>query len=298
MLVFSALTGWLLLGGLVLATGAIVGQWVILPRTRAAGVAQSSGLHRSASHLGVGAAILLPLAMVLFFVRQVAEFRDPFAPWLEDASLLLTATAWGRVWFLGLIGSVITAVGFSLAVLGRPAGWVVATLGVLALSTFPAFTGHASGGDGPTALMVAADSLHVLAAGSWIGGLTLVLFLEFRSRSTAAPGPSLLPALVPAFSPLAVACVAVLVVTGTLASWVHLEGIAALVTTAYGRLLSLKLAVVAIVMLLGANNWKRLTPRLGDPGGQHAMRRSAVTELILAHVVLLLTAMLVRTSPM
>lgn len=242
--------------------------------------------------------MLLPLAMVLFFVRQVAEFRDPFAPWLEDASLLLTATPWGRVWVLGLIGSVIMAVGFGLAALERPAGWVIATLAVLGLSMFPAFTGHASGGDGPTALMVAADSLHVLAAGSWIGGLTLVLFSEFRFRSSAAPESSLLPALVPAFSPLAVACVAVLVATGALASWVHLDGVIELFTTAYGRLLSLKLLLVAVVMLLGANNWKRLTPMLGEAGGHEAMTRAAATEMILAQAVLLVTAILVRTSPM
>ena len=255
-------------------------------------------LRQGASSMGMGAAVVLPVAMVLFFVRQVAEFRDPFAPWLEDAELLLTATAWGRVWVLGLIGSVITAVGFGLAARERPAGWVVATLGVLGLSTFPAFTGHASGGDGSTVLMVAADSLHVLAAGSWIGGLTLVLLLELRSRSSDEERSSLLPALVPAFSPLAVGCVAVLVVTGVLASWVHVESIGALFTTAYGRLLSLKLVVVAIVMLLGGNNWKRLTPRLGEPGGQEAMRRAAVTEMILAQVVLVLTAILVRTPPM
>jgi putative copper export protein len=146
--------------------------------------------------------------------------------------------------------------------------------------------------------MVAADTLHVFAAGSWIGGLLLVLYLEVRSRSSAGEGGSLLPDLVPAFSPLAVASVVVMIVTGTLASWVHVGSFTTLFTTRYGRLLSLKLLLVAIVMVLGANNWKRLTPKLGDPGGPRAMRRAAVTEVILAQAVLLLTAILVRMSPM
>ena len=107
-----------------------------------------------------------------------------------------------------------------------------------------------------------------------------------------------MPDLVPAFSPLAVASVVVMIVTGTLASWVHVGSFTTLFTTRYGRLLSLKLLLVAMVMVLGANNWKRLTPKLGDPGGPRAMRRAAVTEVILAQAVLLLTAILVRMSPM
>lgn len=298
MLAFSALTGWLLFGGLIGVTGAVAGRWIILPRVRGVARAQGPVLRDATSRLGLGAAVLLSLAMCLFFVRQVSEFRDPFAPWVEDARILLTATSWGRVWVLGLTGSFVTAVGFGLAAAGWKPGWWVATLGVLGLSTFPAFTGHASGGDGPTGLMVAADTLHVFAAGSWIGGLLLVLYLEVRSRSSAGEGGSLLPDLVPAFSPLAVASVVVMIVTGTLASWVHVGSFTTLFTTRYGRLLSLKLLLVAIVMVLGANNWKRLTPKLGDPGGPRAMRRAAVTEVILAQAVLLLTAILVRMSPM
>jgi len=136
--------------------------------------------------------------------------------------------------------------------------------------------------------------------GAWIGTLGLILMLEARHRRNGDQGPdgSLLPTLVPRFSPVAVASVATLVITGVLAAWIHLGSLSALVGSHYGRLLLLKVAVVLVVLGLGAVNWRRLTPLLGETSGQRGMRRAATLEFVLANVVLLVTALLVRTSPM
>ena len=107
-----------------------------------------------------------------------------------------------------------------------------------------------------------------------------------------------MPSLVPAFSPVAMVSVATLVLTGSVASWAHLESVSSLWTTPYGRLLLLKVVVVAGVLAMGALNWRRLTPRLSEEDGPRAMRRSALVELALANVVLIVTAVLVRTSPL
>ncbi len=63
----------------------------------------------------------------------------------------------------------------------------------------------------------------------------------------------------------------------------------------YGRFLSVKVALVGLVMLLGAINWKRLTPRLGTDEGNAGMVRGASIELALARLVLLITALLIQT---
>jgi len=251
----------------------------------------------SAARFGLWAATLLTAAMALVFVRQLVEFHDPFATWAEDASLLLGATDWGRSWKLGSAATLLSVVGFWLALQGKRAGWGVATAAVLAVGAFPAFTGHANVGDLRT-LTLLADTLHVWAAGGWAGGLALVLFLEVRQRRSAGgASPSLLPSLVPRFSRLALVSVAVLVATGVFASWVQLEGLGALFRTNYGRILLLKLALVAGMLGLGALNWRRLTPRLAEPAGARAMRRAAATELALAALVFAVTAILVRSSP-
>ena len=85
------------------------------------------------------------------------------------------------------------------------------------------------------------------------------------------------------------ACVATLVLTGSYAAWLHVDSFAALVSTVYGRTLTLKLILVAAVLGLGALNFRVLTPKLGEQSGNDAL---------LAQVVLFATAILVRTSPM
>jgi putative copper export protein len=327
----GAITGWLLFATLVIALGSLAGRWVLAPqcgrapaegptpsdvdppgsttavadpRGSTTAVADLRGsrtvvadLVDSAARVGLLAALLLPIAMGLVFLRQLAEFRDPFVPWTEDAALLL-GTSWGRTWIIAASTSLVAPIVFRLCRGGRRGAWPVATLVVVALSAFPALTGHAAGAEGLRPVTLVADTLHVLAAGTWLGGLAFVLFAERRHRLAFPEDTSLLPVLVPAFSRLAIVSVAVLMVTGVVASWVHLGSLAALTATDYGRLLSIKLILVGMVLVLGATNWRVLTPRLGAPGGPAALRRAAVAELALGQLVLLVTAVLVRTSPL
>ncbi len=295
----NLLSGWLLFLTLVLSLGAVAGYWIILPRAALDEGLTSPWLRKGAARLGRMAGLLLPLAMGLIFVRQLREFRDPFVTWSEDARLLVTGTEWGTTWLWGMVGSLIALGGFSLASSGRRSGWWMATMSTLALGAFPAFTGHANGTGSLRPVTLLADTLHVWAVGGWIGGLTLMLLLERAWRRDPPGGdPSLLPALVPAFSPLAVVCVVTLVATGLVASWVHLPSVSALWSSGYGRLLTFKVLLVGAVLALGAVNWKRITPRLTEHGGPSQLRRSAAVELLIAHIVIALTAILVRTSPL
>ena len=244
--------------------------------------------------------------MGLVFWRQLADFRDPFVPWREDAGLLL-GTQWGRIWTLGAAGSILMPVLFLAASptvwrgAARRASWVLVTVLALAMCTFPALTGHAAGGERLSMLLIPADTLHVLAAGSWIGGLLFVLVAESMERRRAGKDGSVLADVVPVFSPVALVAAGVLVATGTVAGFVHVDSLDALFTFTYGRLLLAKGALVLLVMVHGAINWRRLTPRLleaGDAGDADALRRNATRELVIAQLVILVTALLVRTSPM
>lgn len=288
------LVGWLLFGGVLLAVGSQAGRWLILPRAVSGG-AFAPDSRRAAGRVGLVGTCLALAGLALALVRQVAEFRDPFVPLTEDLALLM-GSAWGAAWYGALAASVLGLVGFGLAVAGRRVGWWVAVPGVLALSLFPGLTGHAGGEGELRTLTLLADALHVLAAGAWMGGLALVLHLETAHRRRG--DGSLLPALVPAFSPVAIGAVALLVGTGSWAAWAHLPGLDSLWATGYGRLLLAKLALVVVVLALGAVNFRILTPRLGGEAGDAAMRRSATVELVVANLVLLVTAVLVRTSPL
>lgn len=300
----AALAGWLLLVGLVGATGSVAMRWLVLPRLSSPDPADTVRLRRWTATVGKRAGLLLVPAMGLVLWRQMLEFRDPFVPWSEDATLLL-GTRWGTIWMLATGATLALVAAFVLASSGRRVGWWLATPLVLGLVAFPALTGHAAGGDGPRWVTLPADVFHVLAAGAWIGGLSVVLYLEHRWRRSPGEDPgraespeSLLPTLVPVFSPMAVASVGILIATGTMASWIHVRSLEDLFAGTWGRLLILKLAIVLVVLGLGALNWRRITPRLSEVEGPPRMRRAAALELALGTVVLLVTALLVRTSPM
>ena len=299
---WSTLTGWLLFGGLVTCWGAITGRWLLVPPHD---VGRSiSRVHAEVS-LGVAAklgrigGLTLPVALGLVFLRQLQEFRDPFASWAEDAQLLAFGTDWGTIWIVGFAGSVLLMAAFLSLKWTNQAGWVMASLLTVALSVFPALTGHANGTEGLRWISIPGDLLHVSAAGVWIGGLTLVLLSEHSwNKQAQSPDYTLLPELVPVFSRIALPAVIVLLLTGTLAAWMHLSSLSALIATSYGRTLMVKLSLVFVVLVIGFLNWRRITPRLSDVYGPLAMRKSAALEVLFAHLVLLVTAVLTRTSPM
>jgi putative copper export protein/methionine-rich copper-binding protein CopC len=183
------------------------------------------------------------------------------------------------------------------AIPGSP--WMLAGLGALALAFAPALSGHAAAAPRLGFLAIVADAGHVLAAGGWIGGLLVLVAagvpaamrLEREERGPAVA------ALVNAFSPTALAFAGALTLTGLFAAWLHMGSIPALWESGYGRTLLLKLAVLSGVFATGAYNWLKVKPALGDELGAARLRRSARVEIAIGALVLLVTAVLVATSP-
>jgi copper transport protein len=302
-MMFGTLVGWLLFASLVAVLGAVALRWISAAADVPAHI-PGDWLADRAARIGRTAALVLGVALALLFVRQLLQFHDPFVPWTDDARLLLLGTSWGHLWIaallcaLGAAGALALAAGVpGVAARGRSLAWAVATALTLALGAYPAVTGHANATEELRPLTLASDALHVWAAGTWIGSLGALIWLERSWRRERVTPASLLPDLVPAFSRVALICGGLLVVTGVLAAWVHLSSVGALVETPYGRRLVLKVALAAGVYALGALNWRRLKPRLREPAGQEALRRSAVLELVVAQGVLLATAFLIAVSP-
>jgi copper transport protein len=114
-----------------------------------------------------------------------------------------------------------------------------------------ALAGHAATGSAPP-LSIAANLLHLMALSTWLGGLTLVA-VSLHPASRAAELASVLPR----FSRLAFACVALIVLTGTYLAWREVGSFVALWSTEYGRLLLVKLIGVLALIALGnrARGW-------------------------------------------
>jgi putative copper export protein len=61
--------------------------------------------------------------------------------------------------------------------------------------------------------------------------------------------------------------------------------------------LLVKLAFVALILLLGAINWRRLGPAAGTGSGNATLRRAVWLEVLAALAVLAATAVLVAIDP-
>ncbi|HEU5050718.1 MAG TPA: CopD family protein, partial [Gemmatimonadales bacterium] len=66
-----------------------------------------------------------------------------------------------------------------------------------------------------------------------------------------------------------------------------------LFATGYGRVLLVKIGLLAGVAALGAWNWRRVRPALGSAPGAGRLRMSATAELVLGTLLLGATAILV-----
>lgn len=253
------------------------------------------------------AALALIAAWVLRMVVQVAAFRDPFAPLWDDISLLLFQTAWGTIWMAQGVVVIGIAMTLGLAVRQSPeregaasglevtAAWWVLTLLTFALVTTLAMSGHAMGADSWRAAAVAADALHTLAAGSWIGTLAVIL-MGSGSAAGGEQSPATFGAQIQRFSPLALVAGGTLVAMGAGLSWTHLTTVSDLWTTGYGRILSGKIGVVLIILGLGFWNWRQGVPVSDRTEGVQVIRRRGAWEVGLAASVILLTAILVHST--
>lgn len=134
------------------------------------------------------------------------------------------------------------------------------------------------------------DVVHLVACAVWLGGLLVLGSVVLRQRDTpSARGAAR------RFSSTAAACVAVLVLTGSVQAWQRVGTPAALLDNTYAELLLGKLGLVAATLLLAGVARFRL---LRAPGYRVAALRRVVTfEAVLAVAVLTVTSVLVTTQP-
>jgi hypothetical protein len=88
-----------------------------------------------------------------------------------------------------------------------------------------------------------------------------------------------------------------LLVSGLINSWNLLGGPRDLVTTDYGRLVALKIALFVAMVAIAAVNRLYLTPRLPDPAAWRALERNTFAEICLGLCVLLCVGILGTLPP-
>jgi len=194
--------------------------------------------------------------------------------------------------------------GSALAV--DPALWLLAVpLGAVLL--LPALSGHGAT-QSPVAVLFPANVAHVAAMSAWLGGLAALLFALPAATRSLPLGPErtrLLAQTVSRFSPVALAAVGVLLVTGLLQAALEIRHWDLIFTTAFGRAAFIKLCLLGGLIGLGALNRQRTLPRLRaaadgrtSPGQAGVILRNTLrAEVALLVVVLGVTGALASYPP-
>ena len=211
---------------------------------------------------------------------------------LAAAGRLLGAS-WGVGWLIELSAVALFGIGLLLTRKDRAGArpWLVAGVGALLAASVPALSGHAAA-SGPA--IVALDSIHVLAAGVWVGGLACLLAVGVPAAG-AGGEPSALASTMRGFSSIALPAVGILVLSGVANTVIHLS-LPDLLQTDYGRILVLKALVAALAFVIGFYNWRVVRPTLQTDPRASLLRIPAAVELAAALAVLAVTAALVVTA--
>ncbi len=254
----------------------------------------------AAEYRGRGlAAVCLAIAMVSGFLWLWVAIAGMNGSGLMDAlnpqlfQLVLEQTPPGQVWVVRSAAALLVAVALCL-----PRGkWAWGVLpGVVFVGSI-AWLGHACAGEGERRwIMLGADTGHLLAAGLWPAGL-LPFALLLRRRMKAG---ELAAAHMAArrFSAMSLTAVAVLAGCGLVNAWFLVGGFRGLVTTDYGRLLMVKLALFAGAVCLGACNLLIHKPRLeSEPGALGSMARKVWVEVGLGTLIVAVVAIMGTLPP-
>lgn len=244
---------------------------------------------------------------VIWLLIEAASMSErPFAE-VMSSSLLLTVlqeTQFGQVCEIRMLLSLVLAAclvyhRFALA------NWFALAAGV-GVAAAIAWTGHAGSTPGELgSVHLTADVLHLIAASAWVGALApLILTLAAARGDRALAWPSLARSATERFSTLGVLSVATLAATGIVNAWILVGSFHALLSTEYGRLLTLKMGVLVVMLVFAASNRFWLTPRLSLSSGNELpvqvlrqLTRNSLIEIALGLAIFAIVGMLGTMHP-
>lgn len=306
--------------GFAMVMGTTVVHSLVLRRSLRAVAAE----RRDAEVLNRRSAAMLAVSGTVFFLSlwpQLAGKAARAGEGMPFSEALLPRNVWNYIVIPGSVGlplGVMVLIQFSIfavcsllllaLVVPRVRGRIDLIAGVAAVGTAIASVLLGLSGDltgqGVDSWMVKLPSyVHVLAGTAWVGGIVALSVLgTTRRHLTPGAGP-VWAQMWKRFSRVAQVCVAGIVVSGLWMIWGVVSSPAQLVTTTFGRILLLKLLLVATLIGLGVYNEHILLPRLAAlraAGDRHGLfvaavrhfPRVVVTEAVIGAAVLLIVPFL------
>ena len=290
-----------------ITTGTLVFQTVVAePALRSADAVASAVRTQIRRVAAIGLAITVVSGAIWILLEATAMSGLPFSEAItgDVLSTVVNETQFGLVFEIRSMLAIILAA--CLAYDRLPLARWLALASALGLVAAIAWTGHAGSTVGELGFLhLIADTLHIIAAAAWIGGLVpFALLLAVAQRYPREARARLARDAIQRFSTLGIASVAILLGSGIVNAWILVGSVNGLIVTEYGRLLMLKIALFAVMVAVASVNRLWLTPRLalslGSAAQLDALRqlmRNSLIEIVLALMIFAIVGMLGTLHP-
>jgi len=269
--------------------GVLVAEWLLARGTLALPPSRRIAL---VGALGVA---ITPLFQLLIFVNDTVTVGSS---WLSGFNSALGTTPGGMLFAktsLGILLVVLVRQPSDIGALDSARSRLVAVTGVMYLVTL-AYVGHSRSQAAPW-LGVPVDVVHTAAAATWLGGLAALVFIVIPHVD-----PELGVSAFDRFGYIAERAVVVLTATGVI-QMLRIHGNpVSMLTNRHGLLLILKIILVTLMLWLAARNRREIgAQRRRNFTQPRTLRRmlvrASLIETTIGLVVLVVTSVLVATSP-
>lgn len=238
---------------------------------------------------GVLLAIAADVAAV--WLQAVVMLDSPAAALGPMMLMVLRETHFGSAWWFGaaaLLGALFVSISTAAGMMEE-----IVSLAVAVFAASRSVVSHADD-QGDFSLKVGVDWVHLLAVSLWVGIVLASVLVVFRrpprGRLDGADAVHWLSAL----SDTATVALVVIVLTGTLKTWWATPSFQLLAASDYGRVLGVKLVMVAVAVGLGGYNRFRAMPRLlktlMDPAAAHESFRGRFAYVLRLEAAVLFCA--------
>src|SRR5581483_8752381 len=290
----EVLVRWLGAAGLAAMLGGLTVAFIVVPRALTG--PRRRRVRRSMLAFAIGGAVLALAGDTILLAYEAASI----GPLVSTFSRLLATSSLGERWRAE--ATITTALIVLLAwsryrdahtppasrTKRRPVVALVAGGLAVADAIAVGFGSHTGGSSTPTAGGVVLRAAHLLAVGAWIGGLmAMAVALVQMTRE-----PDARRTMLRAFSGVAAGGLAAVVATGLLLSGAEVATVTALLSTWYGAFLVAKVALVAVIIVMG---WRHR--RIVNKRPVRLRAKSLAREAAVGTVVIGLGAALAATLP-
>ena len=323
---FEPLVRWFIYIGIAVFAGGLVFELLVVTRaTRSEDLSDPISFAQTTSirftTVALGAIMIVLLAQIGQLILQTYLAFDDAIAAINPSRLtqVITQSEWGSFWSWRFTAGVLAAIGlfgarqavkradhesdpdeFEDTPLSTETPWGVAAiaLGGVYLLLIALTSHNAATPEDIRGFAIAADLVHVISATIWVGGIVYLAVASFQAlRSDEPQSRAMLLSLASRFAPVAIFATTILVGSGIVSSLMQVT-IPEALNTPYGRVLGVKIILLAILIGLAVRNNRTVAKHIkNDTAEARPLGRNIVVELGVAFAVLLATAGLASIEP-